>query len=154
MKDPIINILKDHPTGDAGGLIPILQKVQGLEGYLSPAAISRISSYLRISRSRIYGVATFYSQFRFRALGKFAISICHGTSCHVNGSVDIAQIFKDEFRIDEGCITPDGLVSLERVACLGCCSISPVISINDKIYGYLTRKKVEKLIKKIQVGDL
>ena len=135
-------------------LIPLLQKIQEKYGFLSVDEMQKVSEYLEIPLSKVYGVATFYSQFRFRALGKFAISICHGTSCHVNGSVDIAQIFKDEFEIDEGGITPDGLVSLERVACLGCCSISPVIQINDKIYGYLTRKKVDKLIKKIKAGDL
>ena len=135
-------------------LIPILQKIQEINGFLSAEGIQEVSEFLEIPLSKVYGVATFYTQFRFKPLGKFAISICHGTSCHVNGSVDISKIIRDEFGINEGGITPDGLVSLERVACLGCCSISPVIAINDKIYGHLNRKKVEKLLKKIKSGEL
>jgi len=135
-------------------LIPLLQETQKKFGYLPKIAIQEICDYLEIPLSRAYGVATFYSQFRFEPLGKYLIKICHGTACHVNGSIKIAQAVMEEFGIREGKTTEDGLVTLERVACLGCCSLAPVIMINDKVYGKLTPDKVRKLAKKLKEGEL
>jgi len=135
-------------------LIPLLQRTQENFGYLPKEALEEISRYLRIPLSRVYGVATFYAQFRFEPLGKYVIKICHGTACHVNGAVNISQAITEELGIEEGQTTEDGLVTLERVACLGCCSLAPVIMINDKVFGKLTPEKVRKLMKKLKEGKL
>ena len=138
----------------AGSLIPLLQKTQEEFGYLHPDALKKIAAYLNIPLSRVYGVATFYAQFRFEPFGKYVIKICHGTACHVNGAENIAQAIKEETGIEEGETTPDGLITIERVACLGCCSLAPVIMINDKIYGKLTPEMVREKIKKLKKGEL
>ncbi len=138
----------------ASSLIPLLQKTQEVFGYLPREALEKISSYLDIPLTRVLGVATFYAQFRFEPLGKYVIKICHGTACHVNGAEDIAQALREETGIDEGQTTPDGLITVERVACLGCCSLAPVIMINDKVYGKLTGEAVRKLIRKLKQGEL
>ncbi|MCD6559765.1 MAG: NADH-quinone oxidoreductase subunit NuoE [Palaeococcus sp.] len=135
-------------------LIPLLQKTQENFGYLPREALEEISKYLNIPLSRVYGVATFYAQFRFEPLGKYVVRICHGTACHVNGAVNISQAIREEVGIEEGQTTEDGLITLERVACLGCCSLAPVIMINDKVFGKLTPEKVRKLMKKLKEGKL
>ncbi|WP_456449891.1 NADH-quinone oxidoreductase subunit NuoE [Palaeococcus sp. (in: euryarchaeotes)] len=135
-------------------LIPLLQKTQENFGYLPKEALEEISRYLGVPLSRVYGVATFYAQFRFEPLGKYVIKICHGTACHVNGAVNISQAIKEELGIEEGQTTEEGLVTLERVACLGCCSLAPVIMINNKVFGKLTPEKVRKLMKKLKEGKL
>ncbi|MHA1585420.1 MAG: NADH-quinone oxidoreductase subunit NuoE [Promethearchaeota archaeon] len=135
-------------------LIPILQHLQERDGYLMKEEIEQVSNYLSIPMSKIYGVASFYAQFRFNKLGKYVIYICHGTSCHVNGSVPLSQAITEELNINEGETSPDGLVSLERVACLGCCSLSPVVMINDHVYGKVTIKELRKICKKIKRGNL
>lgn len=134
-------------------LIPLLQKTQENFGYLPREALEEISRYLKVPLSRVYGVATFYAQFRFEPLGKYVIKICHGTACHVNGAVNISQAIKEEVGIEEGKTTEDGLITLERVACLGCCSLAPVIMINDRVYGKLTPEKVRKIIKNLKAGE-
>jgi len=135
-------------------LIPLLQKTQENFGYLPKEALEEISRYLGVPLSRVYGVATFYAQFRFEPLGKYVIKICHGTACHVNGAVNISQAITEELGIEEGQTTEDSLVTLERVACLGCCSLAPVIMINNKVFGKLTPEKVRKLIKDLREGKL
>ena len=135
-------------------LIPLLQRTQENFGYLPKEALEEISRYLRIPLSRVYGVATFYAQFRFEPLGKYVIKICHGTACHVNGAVNISQAITEELGIEEGQTTEDDLVTLERVACLGCCSLAPVIMINNKVFGKLTPEKVRKLMKNLKEGKL
>lgn len=134
-------------------LIPLLQKTQEIFGYLPREALEEISRYLKVPLSRVYGVATFYAQFRFEPLGKYVIKICHGTACHVNGAVNISQAIKEEVGIEEGKTTEDGLITLERVACLGCCSLAPVIMINDRVYGKLTPEKGRKIIKNLKAGE-
>ncbi|MEO0238745.1 MAG: NADH-quinone oxidoreductase subunit NuoE [candidate division WOR-3 bacterium] len=135
-------------------LIPLLQKTQETFGYLPKEALEEISRHLEIPLTRVLGVATFYAQFRFEPLGKYVIKICHGTACHVNGAENIAQALREETGIDEGQTTPDGLITIERVACLGCCSLAPVIMINDKVYGKLNGEAVRKLIRKLKKGEL
>ena len=135
-------------------LIPLLQKTQENFGYLPKEALEEISRYLGVPLSRVYGVATFYAQFRFEPLGKYVIKICHGTACHVNGAVNISQAITEELGIEEGQTTEDGLVTLERVACLGCCSLAPVIMINNKVFGKLMPEKVRKLMKNLKEGKL
>ena len=135
-------------------LIPLLQQIQEEFGYLPREAIVKLSEYLGIPLSRIYGVATFYSQFNFQPLGKYVVKICRGTACHVNGAVNIVQELEDELGIKENETSEDGLVTLQPVACLGCCSLAPVIMVNEKVYGNLTTSAVRRIAKKIKKDEL
>ncbi len=127
-----------------GSLITILQKTQDIYGYLPKDAIIYISERTCIAESEIMGVATFYTQFRLTPVGKYLIMLCQGTACHVNSSELILQTIKDELGIEDGETTEDGLFSLKCVACLGCCSLSPVMMINESTYGSLTPEKTRK----------
>lgn len=133
-----------------GSLITILQHTQDIYGYLPKEAIELISEKTGIATSEILGVATFYTQFRFQPVGKYLIMLCQGTACHVNGSELILQTIKDELHIEDGETTGDGLFSLKCVACLGCCSLSPVMMINEDTYGSLTPEKTKKILKELR----
>ena len=133
-----------------GSLITILQKTQDIYGYLPKSAIELISEKTGIATSEIMGVGTFYTQFRFEPVGKYLIMLCQGTACHVNSSQLILQTIKDELGIDDGQTTEDGLFSLKCVACLGCCSLSPVMMINDDTYGSLTPDKTKPILKELR----
>jgi NADH-quinone oxidoreductase subunit E len=133
--------------GEKGALIPLLQAAQDTYGFIPESAIDQISEIVGIPAAEIYGVITFYSQFRLKPLGKYLIKICDGTACHVNGSERIAGIIEDELQITGNDTTEDGLFTLQKVACIGCCSLSPVIMINDETYGRLNPKKVQQLLK-------
>jgi NADH-quinone oxidoreductase subunit E len=133
--------------GEKGALIPLLQAAQDTYGYIPETAIDQISEIVGIPAAEIYGVITFYSQFRLKPLGKYLIKICDGTACHVNGSERIAGVIEDELQVSGNDTTEDGLFTLQKVACLGCCSLSPVIMINNETYGRLTPKKVQQLLK-------
>ena len=133
-----------------GSLITILQHTQDIYGYLPKEAIELISEKTGIATSEIMGVATFYTQFRFEPVGKYLIMLCQGTACHVNGSELILQTIKDELQIEDGQTTEDGLFSLKCVACLGCCSRSPVMMINEDTYGSLTPDKTKNILKELR----
>ena len=133
--------------GELGALIPLLQAAQETYGYVPESAIDYISQIVGIPAAEIYGVITFYSQFRLKPMGKNIIKICDGTACHVNASTAILRTVEDELKVDGDETTEDGLFTLQKVACLGCCSLSPVIMINDETHGKLTPKKVTQLIK-------
>ncbi len=135
-----------------GSLITILQKTQDIYGFLPREAIEYISKRTNIAESEIMGVATFYTQFRLTPVGKYLIMLCQGTACHVNSSELILQTIKDELGIDDGETTDDGLFTLKCVACLGCCSLSPVMMINENTYGSLTPEKTKKILKELR-GD-
>ncbi len=145
-------ILKEYGSVK-GSLITILQKTQDVYGYLPKAAIELISEKTGIAESEIMGVATFYTQFRLTPVGKYLIMLCQGTACHVNSSELILQTIKDELNIDDGETTEDGLFSLKCVACLGCCSLSPVMMINDDTYGSLTPEKTKKILKELREAE-
>lgn len=132
------------------GLIPILQKTQDIYGYIPIDAVYRISERTGKTPAKILGVATFYSQFRFQAVGKYLILLCKGTACYVNGATRIAETVMEELGIGDNQTTEDGLFSLSLVSCLGCCSLAPVMMINDKTYGSLTPDKVKKIIKELR----
>ena len=136
-----------------GSLITILQKTQDIYGFLPKEAIEYISSRTGIAESEIMGVATFYTQFRLVPVGKYLIMLCQGTACHVNSSELILQTIKEELGIDDGETTPDGLFSLKCVACLGCCSLSPVMMINEDTYGSLTPEKTKKILKELREAE-
>ncbi len=132
--------------GEMGALIPLLQSAQETYGYIPESAIDHISEIVGIPSAEIYGVITFYSQFRLKPMGKNIIKVCDGTACHVNASTAIIKTIESELQIGNDETTDDGLFTMQKVACLGCCSLSPVIMINDETYGRLTPKKVQQLL--------
>ncbi len=136
----------DHYASVPGSLITILQKAQGIYGYLPADVLNHISERTGIPTAKVFGVATFYTQFRFKPVGKYLIMLCQGTACHVNGSLMLEKTIFDTLGIKDGETTEDGLFTLKNVACLGCCSLSPVMMINDETYGSLTPQKVRDII--------
>lgn len=139
---------------ERSSLIPLLQMTQKTFGYLPEEILKKIAEHLGIPLSRVYGVATFYTQFRFTPLGKYVVRICHGTACHVTGSDNLSQALEEDLGIKEGETTKDGLITLERVACLGCCSLAPTVMINDKVYGRMTHDKIRRMLRQMQGGKL
>jgi NADH-quinone oxidoreductase subunit E len=136
--------------GKPGELIPLLQSAQDHFGYIPLRAIKYISSITNIPESTIYGVITFYSQFRLNPMGKNVIKLCCGTACHVSGAKMLSDTLQDELGIEVGGTTEEGLFSIFTVACLGCCSLAPVMMINDETYGKLTPASIRKIIRKIR----
>ena len=133
-----------------GSLISILQKTQEIYGYIPVDAVYHIAERTGLTPAKIMGVATFYSQFRFQAVGKYLIMICKGTACYVNGAERIADAVMEELGIGDNETTSDGLFSLSLVSCLGCCSLAPVMMINEDTYGSLTPEKVVKILRDIK----
>ena len=131
-------------------LIPILQDVQGKFGYIFEESVERIAKFLDISESYIYGVATFYTQFRFSRPGDHIVRVCQGTACHVRGGKRIMNEVCKLLEIMPGETTPDYKFSIERVACFGSCALSPVVVIDDKVYGRMTQQKTKQLLKEIE----
>jgi NADH-quinone oxidoreductase subunit E len=137
-------------SGEPGQLIPLLQSAQDSYGYISEAAIRYISGVCGIPESEIYGVLTFYTQFRLRPLGKYVVRLCDGTACHVNDSLTLKGLIEDELGLEGADTTEDGLFTMEQVACLGCCSLAPVITVNDQTHGRLTPKKLRKILRRLK----
>ena len=133
--------------GAESDLIPILQKLQNAYGYLPEDIIKRLSERTGIFVTQIMGVATFYSQFKLKPSGRHTIKVCFGTACHVNGAELVADALCSELGIKLGETTPDGEFTLESVACLGCCSLAPVIMIDSEAHGRLTPDKVRRIIR-------
>ncbi len=131
---------------DKGDLIKGLQLVQSREGYVSDEAICAVSKHFSVPEAEVEGVLTFYAQFKRVKPGKYQISVCDGTACHIKGSTQIQAWVSAELGIKDGETTPDGLFSLVTVACLGCCSLAPVLSINGKVYGKLDRKGLTRIL--------
>ena len=134
----------------SGSLITILQKVQDIYGYLPIDVIYHIAEQTGSTPAKVMGVATFYTQFRLKPIGKYLIMLCQGTACHVNGSERIQSAITEELGIGDGETTPDGLFTLKNVACLGCCSLSPVMMINDETYGSLTPDKTVTILRQLR----
>ena len=133
-----------------GSLISILQKTQEIYGYVPIDAVYHIAERTGLTPAKIMGVATFYAQFRFQAVGKYLIMICKGTACYVNGANAVADAVMEELGIGDNETTADGLFSLSLVSCLGCCSLAPVMMINEDTYGSLTPEKVVKILRDIR----
>jgi NADH-quinone oxidoreductase subunit E len=140
------NTLKSFKPGDEGRLIPVLQAAQEIYGYLPPPVLDRISEYLKVPLVQVYGVATFYAQFSLKPRGKNIIKVCTGTSCHVRGGQLVLEALEKTLGVEAGETTTDMKFTLETVACLGTCFLSPVMMINDKYYGKLTPHKAEEII--------
>ncbi len=131
-------------------LIAILQKAQDLYGYLPTELLVYIGQRLSIKPAQIMSVVSFYAQFRTKPVGKNLILLCQGTACHVNGSALIEDAIKDVLNVEEGDISKDGLFSYTNVACIGCCSLAPVMMVGDKTYGMLTKAKVAQVLREIK----
>jgi NADH-quinone oxidoreductase subunit E len=132
-----------------GSAIPILQNIQNEFGYVPKESLPRVSAQTGIPTSDLYSIITFYAQFRTEPIGENLIQVCHGTACHLAGAEEITDAIMREAGIEEGSITsPDGKFTVEKVACLGCCSLAPVMNINGETFGRLTPDKAVKLIKK------
>jgi len=138
--------LLEEWKGVKGNVIPLLQKTQDLFGYLPQDAMNQIASTTGRSPAEIFGVATFYAQFRFKPMGRHVMKVCHGTACHVQGADSLDVIVESRLGIKPGDTTPDGEFTVERVACLGCCSLAPVVMIDGEVYGRLTGDKLGKII--------
>jgi len=139
-------ILTRHQGTNRDSLIPILQEIQEKQGFLSREAVVEVGKYLKLPASKIFGVATFYNQFRFSPKGKYHIQVCHGTACHVKGSAAVLNAIKRELRVDSGETTRDGLFSLEVVACIGACGLAPVINIDGDFHANLTAQAIPKIL--------
>lgn len=137
-----------------GSLVTILQQAQELYGYLPIDILNYIALSTGNKPAKVLGVATFYTQFRLKPVGKYLIMLCQGTACHVNGSSAIERAILEEIDVKEGEITPDGLFTLNSVACLGCCSLSPVMMVNGETYGSLTPTLAKEIISSIRkIGE-
>lgn len=145
-------LLKDVPSclerfgKDRGSLIPILQMIQKKLAYLPPEAIRMAAEHLKIAPCEVYGVATFYNQFRFNPPGRHPIKVCLGTACYVRGGDIILENFERKLGIEAGATTPDGEFSIERVACVGCCALAPVAVVDETVQGHMAPSKVEGII--------
>lgn len=148
--NPLLALEKliEREKNDAGSLIPILQGAQNIYGHLSEEVLEKISEKLNVPLSQIYGVGTFYAQFKLEPHGKHVIKVCYGTACYVNGAEEITQTLAKKLNIKVGETTDDKLFTLETVSCLGACGLSPVMMINSETFGRLTPKQTREIIKK------
>ena len=146
MSDDGISGLRREFRGERGDLIPALQRAQDLAGYLRPGLIRAISRWLRISENEIFGVATFYAQFRFHPPGRHHVKVCLGTACHVKGGEQILITARQRLGVDIGGTTADGEYDLDRVACLGCCALAPVVAFDDKVHSQMSVLKVQRIL--------
>ena len=142
----ITKTLEKHKDAKRDSLIPILQEIQEEQGWLSEDAISEVGSLLNLPVSKIFGVATFYNQFRFQPKGEYHIQICRGTACHVLGSSSVQEEIEKILKIKPDETSNDGLFSLEVVACIGACGLAPVICINGKFHAKVTAKSINEII--------
>ena len=147
--DPLIEKLKQKK----GNLIPLLQGAQDIYGYIPRDAFFKISRETGLKLNEMYGVATFYTQFRLNPVGKHIIKVCHGTACHVQNAQVITDALQDALKIKDGETTEDSMFTLESVACLGCCSLAPVMMIGDNTYGKLTGKQAVKIVKELKIKE-
>ena len=146
MESNIRNILEKYPQGKTENLIPILQDIQEQDGFLSESSVVEVSKYLKMASGKIFGVATFYNQFRFKPLGKYHVQVCRGTACHVLGSLTVLEEIERTLGIKAGNTSKDGLFSIEVVACIGACGLAPVVAINGNFHAKLTPEKINEII--------
>jgi NADH-quinone oxidoreductase subunit E len=150
----LMNPLIEKYKGKKGNLIPLLQGTQNLYGYIPPQAFTKLAAETGLELAEMYGVATFYAQFRLKPVGKHIIKVCHGTACHVQNANTITDALQEALKVKDGETTPDGLFTLESVACLGCCSLAPVMMIGEQTYGKLTGTEAVKIVKNIRLGEM
>ena len=143
--DALGALLAEYP-GERSQLIPLLQKTQQIFGFVPQPAVKRISRHLKVSENEIFGVATFYAQFRFQPPGRHHLRVCLGTACHVRGGEQILETIRRKFEIEPGGTTADGEYDLERVACLGCCALAPVVMIDSRTHSQMSVLKLQGLL--------
>jgi len=146
--DIMLKGILSNYMGKKSELIPILQDIQSNYGYLPEDVLSELSKFIKVPQSEIYGVATFYAQFRFNPIGNKHIMVCKGTACHVLGASQIVEGIERHLGIKEGEVTIDLEYSLESVGCLGCCALAPCAMINDEVESKITLKDIRKLFRK------
>jgi NADH-quinone oxidoreductase subunit E len=139
-------ILDHYPNAERDSLIPILQEIQENKGYLSESAIVEVGKKLNLPTSKIFGVATFYNQFRFEPKGKYHIQVCRGTACHVLGSLSVLEQIEKTLKVKAGQTTRDGLFSVEVVACIGACGLAPVIAVNGTFHAKVTESSIADIL--------
>lgn len=150
METMVGEILQGYPPNKKEGLIPILQEVQQKQGYLTEEAIEQIGEYLKLPVNKIFGVAAFYDQFRFRAVGKIHIQICQGTACHLFGATTYLKELERVLKIKAGSTSRDRRYSLEVVNCLGACDLAPIIKVNDTYHTHVTPEDLTKIIRSLK----
>jgi len=149
--DPQLQTLLSRFThGDSSKVLAALQVAQDELGYLAPETVQAISDHLSVSASEVYGVASFYAQFRFQKPGKHSVKVCQGTACHVRRSDLVLEAFEHELGIHNGETTADGQYSLERVACFGCCALAPVVVVDENTHARMRTTFVRKLLKQYE----
>ncbi|MFH0768867.1 MAG: NADH-quinone oxidoreductase subunit NuoE [Chloroflexota bacterium] len=153
MQERLAELLAPY-QGQKSASIPVLQKVQEEFGYLSEESISEIAKFLGLSKNMVYGVASFYAQFRFERPGEHTVRVCQGTACHVKGSHRILEGVQDKLGIEPGQCTKDYKFSLERVACVGCCALAPVMIVDNTVHAKITLAEAKKILNNIsKAGD-
>lgn len=143
--DPWAQIVRGF-AGIRSDLVPVLQRAQAVVGYLAPDSVARIARWLRLSESEVYGVATFYAQFRFTPPGRHQLRVCLGTACHVQGGAQMLETVERRLGVVPGETTADGEYDLERVACLGCCAQAPVVRLDEATYGQMSVLKLQAIL--------
>ena len=136
----------DTLSPEESNLIPLLQKAQDKDGYISSERVEEIADYLKMTENEIFGVASFYSQFRFTPPGEHSISVCLGTACHVSGGEALLNTLERDLELSPGESSPDGKFDLNRVACLGCCALAPVVKVDDEIYSNVNIIKLNDIL--------
>jgi len=150
MEETIDRILRKYPAGKKDSLIPLLQEIQRESGHLSDSSIAEVSRYMNIPLNKIYGVASFYDQFRFGKQGRYHVQICHGTTCHIYRSSAFQAEIEKILQVKAGQTTKDGKFSLEVVNCLGACGNAPVMLLNGIAHGNLTTGRLQKILSRIK----
>jgi NADH-quinone oxidoreductase E subunit len=146
--EPVDEILRTFPRSEQY-LIPVLQRVQDELGYLPPEALEKVAKHLRMSRSQVYGVVTFYAQFRFTPRGRHVVKICRGTACHVRGGASLREAVERELGVKPGETTPDLKFTFEAIACFGACALAPVVIIDSDVHGHVSQDKLRRLLAEV-----
>jgi NADH-quinone oxidoreductase E subunit len=147
-------ILKKYSGSGRDALIPLLQEIQEAEGYLSRDSVIRVAGQLGLPASKVYGVATFYNQFRFQPKGKYHFMVCRGTACHVKGSLRLLESAVKLLKLKPGQTSRDRMFSLEVVACMGACGLSPVVSVNGEFYAKVTPRKLAEIVQECREKEV
>jgi len=153
MSRSVQSILDDHPDAGRASLIPLLQEIQAEQGFIARESVTEVGRHLGLPASKIYGVATFYNQFRFQPLGRYHVQVCRGTACHVKGSQSVFETMQRHLGIGPGETSRDGLFSLEVVACLGACGLAPLICVNGEFHGGVTCESVVRILDRYREGE-
>ncbi|MCX6268243.1 MAG: NAD(P)H-dependent oxidoreductase subunit E [Bacteroidetes bacterium] len=149
-KENLESIFSKYPGNKKDGLLPILQEIQDQQGYLTDELLAEVGKYLNLPSNKVYGVATFYDQFRFHSQGQYHIRICNGTACHLIGSSTYLAELEKQLKVKAGSTSKDRKFSIEISNCMGACDSAPVIQINDVFYTHVTDSDLDRCIRSIK----